>query len=230
MESMWRQCTLQARCFNLSDFPARASSHLLITKNFSIQDICSTEPLAHVDFYPNGGLSQVLQTPEQSLENFDDDWWAGLRDRLMLLLQWRHCLWLLLPWFRFQNDASDMFPFESFLKKSGKPRCTGLWAWGDNHMRAVELYRESIEASQVWVQGGDHLENPNASWPVKKWDDKKMIDFQGRGTTFLSWKCSFSYQEMIANSESCPYGTSSQLVTFTSMKNFLAFMAHPPSW
>ena len=51
-----------------------------------------------------------------------------------------------------------MFPFESFLKKSGKPRCTGLWAWGDNHMRAVELYRESIEASQVWAQGGDHLE------------------------------------------------------------------------
>ena len=77
----------------------------LITKNFSIQDICSTEPLAHVDFYPNGGLSQVLQTPEQSLENVDDDWWAGLRDRLMLLLQWRHCLWLLLPWFRFQNDG-----------------------------------------------------------------------------------------------------------------------------
>ena len=59
---------------------------------------------------------------------------------------------------------------------------------------------------------------------------KKMIDFQGRGTTFLSWKCSFSYQEMIANSESCPYDTSSQLVTFTSMKNFLAFMTHPPSW
>ena len=44
-----------------------------------------------------------------------------------------------------------MFWIESFLKKSGKPRCTGLWAWGDNHMRAVELYRESIEASQVWV-------------------------------------------------------------------------------
>ena len=61
-----------------------------------------------------------------------------------------------------------MFWIESFLKKSGKPRCTGLWAWGDNHMRAVELYRESIEASQVWEQGGDHLENPNASWPVKK--------------------------------------------------------------
>ena len=123
-----------------------------------------------------------------------------------------------------------MFPIESFrrashLKKSGKPRCTGLWAWGDNHMRAVELYRESIEASQVWVQGGDHLENPNASWPVKKWDDKKVIDFQGRGTTFLSWKCSFSYQEMIANSESCPYDTSSQLVT--SMKNLNTW---PTSW
>ena len=29
-------------------------------KYMSIQDICSTEPLAHVDFYPNGGLSQVL--------------------------------------------------------------------------------------------------------------------------------------------------------------------------
>ena len=26
---------------------------------FSTQDICSTEPLAHVDFYPNGGLAQV---------------------------------------------------------------------------------------------------------------------------------------------------------------------------
>ena len=48
-----------------SDFPARASSHLLSTENFSIQDICSTEPLAHVDFYPNGGLSQVLQTLEE---------------------------------------------------------------------------------------------------------------------------------------------------------------------
>ena len=32
---------------------------------------------------------------------------------------------------------------------SGKPRCTGLWAWGENHGRAVELYRESIEATQV---------------------------------------------------------------------------------
>ena len=32
---------------------------------------------------------------------------------------------------------------------SGKPRCTGFWAWGENHGRAVELYRESIEATQV---------------------------------------------------------------------------------
>ena len=34
---------------------------------------------------------------------------------------------------------------------SGKPRCTGVWAWGENHGRAVELYRESIEATQVVV-------------------------------------------------------------------------------
>ena len=32
---------------------------------------------------------------------------------------------------------------------SGKPRCTGLFVWGENHFRAVELYRESIEATQV---------------------------------------------------------------------------------
>ena len=32
---------------------------LLITSILT-QDICSTEPLAHVDFYPNGGLSQVF--------------------------------------------------------------------------------------------------------------------------------------------------------------------------
>jgi len=109
----------------------------------SSQDICSTEPLAHVDFYPNGGLSQVCGMGSCSC-------------------------------FSGATVCDSCY--------HGKPRCTGLWAWGDNHMRAVELYRESIEASQ------------------------------GRGTTFLSWKCSFSYQEMIANSESCPYDASSQLV------------------
>ena len=37
----------------------------------------------------------------------------------------------------------------SLTQISGKPRCTGFWAWGENHGRAVELYRESIEATQV---------------------------------------------------------------------------------
>ena len=39
----------------------------------------------------------------------------------------------------------------SKIKILGKPRCTGVWAWGENHGRAVELYRESIEATQVMV-------------------------------------------------------------------------------
>ena len=38
------------------------------TMYMSTQDICSTEPLAHVDFYPNGGLSQVLS-------NCSSKWW-----------------------------------------------------------------------------------------------------------------------------------------------------------
>ena len=45
-----------------------------------------------------------------------------------------------------------------------------------------------------------------------------FLIFQGRGTTFLSWKCSISYSQMIANSESCPYDGASQLVTLISIQ------------
>ena len=69
----------------------------------------------------------------------------------------------MLPWFDYQNHCDEFdvtWPSQPkaglglvivmVMKTiSGKPRCTGLWAWGDNHMRAVELYRESIEATQV---------------------------------------------------------------------------------
>jgi len=109
----------------------------------SSQDICSTEPLAHVDFYPNGGLSQVCGVGSCSCFGA-----AAVCDSCY----------------------------------HGKPRCTGLFVWMENHFRAVELYRESIEGTQ------------------------------GRGSTFLSWKCSISYSEMIANDESCSYDGASQLV------------------
>ena len=65
-----------------------------------------------------------------------------------------------------------------------------------------------------------------ATMLVKRWNDRHenqlglhifssmvaFLIFQGHGTTFLSWKCSISYSEMIANSESCPYDGASQLV------------------
>ena len=79
----------------------------------------------------------------------------------------------------------------------GSPRCTGLWAWGENHGRVVELYRESIEASQVGEGGGRRV----------------TVILQGRGHTFLSWRCSYSYSQMIANSEACPWDGSSTLVS-----------------
>ena len=48
-------------------------------------------------------------------------------------------------------QASRLLKMKTFRLTwiSGKPRCTGFWAWGENHGRAVELYRESIEATQV---------------------------------------------------------------------------------
>ena len=55
-----------------------------------------------------------------------------------------------------------------------------------------------------------------ASWKCSFWD-MKINYFQGRGSTFLSWKCSISYPEMIANDESCSYDGASQLVPLISM-------------
>ena len=46
-------------------------------------------------------------------------------------------------------DRSGHPFFIALTQISGKPRCTGFWAWGENHGRAIELYRESIEATQV---------------------------------------------------------------------------------
>ena len=50
-----------------------------------------------------------------------------------------------------EADGDDVHIGDDNEDISGKPRCNGVWAWGENHGRAVELYRESIEASQVVV-------------------------------------------------------------------------------
>ena len=57
------QCEVHIRWICFPSF-----SFLKLTLHMSTQDICSTEPLAHVDFYPNGGLSQVLS-------NCSSKWW-----------------------------------------------------------------------------------------------------------------------------------------------------------
>ena len=53
-----------------------------------------------------------------------------------------------------EADGDDVHIGDDNEDISGKPRCTGTWVplvlhW--YHGRAVELYRESIEASQVVV-------------------------------------------------------------------------------
>lgn len=70
----------------------------------------------------------------------------------------------------------------------GRTRCGGgfeelnLEKWLPSHMRAPELYLQSILAPQ------------------------------GRGKSFLSWKCALNYTQMIANEESCPFTSWASLV------------------
>ena len=40
---------------------------------------------------------------------------------------------------------------------------------------------------------------------------------QGRGQTFLSWRCNYSYTQMVANSEACPWDGSSTLVSLLAV-------------
>jgi len=115
----------------------------------SSQGICSEQPLAHVDFYVNGGKAQVCGSGSCSCSG---------------------------------GAAVCQPTFFSAGCYHGRPQCAGFFPWITNHMRAPELYLESIDASQ------------------------------GRKKTFLSWKCSLSYDEMIAKDEECPYTESLALV------------------
>ena len=93
-----------------------------------------------------------------------------------------------------KTNNSQSFKTDSI---SGKPRCTGLFAWVDNHMRAVQLYRESIEATQVAARCAHNVvmfgSTISKRYHFLQEDMKSGIDANGIGPNLWSALCTIYF-------------------------------------